>query len=405
MDYPLIILCLTNLILNFLSGIFPNEFTFASTLTACTGPGGIEHGIQVHSLVIKSNFDSHLFVGSSLVDMYAKAGQIQEARRVFDKLPERNVVSCTAIITGYAQLGLDEKALELFCQLQKEGMESNPVTYVSVLTALSGLAALDYGRQVHTQIIRSEVQSNVVLQNSLINMYSKCGSLTYSRRVFDSMPERTVISWNAMLVGYSKHGLGQQVLELFKLMQKEAVKPDRITLMAVLSGCSHGGLVHEGLDIFYWMVRGQYVEAEIEHYGCIVDLLGRAGLVDKALIFIKQMPFEPTAGIWDTLLGACHAHSNVPVGEYAALQLFNIDPQNARNYVILSNIFAASGRWEDVINVRRLMKEKTVMKEPGQSWIKLDRKLHAFYVSDQFHLKKGKNICGYKGIVGSGQGG
>ncbi|KAJ8638045.1 hypothetical protein MRB53_012312 [Persea americana] len=370
------------------TGMPPNEFTFATTLTVCTGPCGLEHGRQVHSLVIKSNFESHIFVGSSLLDMYAKAGRIHEARVVFDELPERDVVSCTAIIAGYAQLGFDEEALELYLKLQKEGMESNYVTYASVLTALSGLAALDYGQQVHNRIIRSELPSNVVLQNSLIDMYSKCGSLTYSRRVFDSMSERTVISWNAMLVGYGKHGLGRQVLDLFKLMRGEDVQPDRITFMAVLSGCSHGGLVDEGLDIFNSMVQGKDVEPEIEHYGCVVDLLGRAGLVEKALTFIKQMPFEPTAAIWGSLLGACRVHANVPVGEYVAQRLFDIEPQNAGNYVILSNIFAAAGRWEDVINMRQKMKEKTVMKEPGRSWIKLDRTLHTFHVGDRFHPKR-----------------
>lgn len=366
----------------------PNEFTFATTLTVCTGPCGLEHGRQVHSLVIKSNFESHIFVGSSLLDMYAKAGRIHEARVVFDRLPERDVVSCTAIIAGYAQLGFDEEALELYLKLQKEGMESNYVTYASVLTALSGLAALDYGQQVHNRIIRSELPSNVVLQNSLIDMYSKCGSLTYSRRVFDSMSERTVISWNAMLVGYGKHGLGRQVLDLFKLMQGEDVQPDSITFMAVLSGCSHGGLLDEGLDIFNSMVQGKDVEPEIEHYGCVVDLLGRAGQVEKALSFIKRMPFEPTAAIWGSLLGACRVHANIPVGEYVAQRLFDIEPQNAGNYVILSNIFAAAGRWEDVINMRQTMKEKTVIKEPGRSWIKLDRTLHTFHVGDRFHPKR-----------------
>ncbi|XP_077227474.1 pentatricopeptide repeat (PPR) superfamily protein [Tasmannia lanceolata] len=369
------------------TGMPPNEFTFASVLTACTGPCGVEYGRQVHSLVIKSSFESHIFVGSSLLDMYAKAGRIHEARGVFDMLPKRDVVSCTAIIAGYAQLGLDEQALELFRELQNEGMESNYVTFASVLTALSGLAALDYGRQVHNRIIRSELPSYVVLQNSLIDMYSKCGSVTYSRRIFDNMSDRTVITWNAMLVGYGKHGLGRQVVDLFKLMTEKDVKPDSVTFMAVLSGCSHGGLLKEGLDIFNSMVHGRAVEPDIGHYGCVVDLLGRAGKVDEAFAFIKQMPFDPTAAIWGSLLGACRVHCNVPVGEYVAQQLFEIEPNNAGNYVILSNIYAAAGRWEDVISVRQQMKDKA-MKEPGRSWIKMDRMVHTFHVGDRFHPKR-----------------
>ncbi|XXG39771.1 hypothetical protein AAC387_Pa01g0644 [Persea americana] len=238
-----------------IQGLLVDFDGYDSLLAVCINQNAVREGQRVHSHMIKTRYFPPVFLNTRLVIMYVKFGFLEDARRVFDGMSERNVVSWTAVISGCArrgrryealglflrmletgifpneftfastltactgpgglehgiQLGLDEKALELFCQLQKEGMESNPVTYVSVLTALSGLAALDYGRQVHTQIIRSEVQSNVVLQNSLIDMYSKCGSLTYSRRVFNSMPGRTVISWNAMLVGYSKHGLGQQI--------------------------------------------------------------------------------------------------------------------------------------------------------------------------------------------------
>ena len=375
---------------NFLAGTVPNEFTFATVLTSCIGSNGLNLGRQVHSFIIKTSFESHIYVGSSLLDMYAKAGQIHEARRVFESLPERDVVSCTAIISGYAQLGLDEEALELFRRLQMEGMSSNYVTYASVLTALSGLAALDHGKQVHNHVLRSELPSYVVLQNSLIDMYSKCGSLTYSRRIFDGMPERTVISWNAMLVGYSKHGMGSQVVELFELMREEnKVKPDRVTILAVISGCSHGGMEERGLEIFYEMENGKLgVEPEIEHYGCVVDLLGRAGQVEEAFEFIKKMPFDPTAAIWGSLLGACRVHSNIDIGESVGHQLLEIEPENAGNYVILSNLYASAGRWEDVRTLRELMKEKAVVKEPGRSWIEHDQILHTFHASDRAHPRR-----------------
>ncbi|XP_038983913.1 putative pentatricopeptide repeat-containing protein At3g13770, mitochondrial [Phoenix dactylifera] len=369
------------------TGLLPNEFTLATVLTSCAVPCGFEHGRQVHSLVVKTNFESHIFVGSSLLDMYAKANKIHEARRVFDMLPERDVVSCTAIISGYAQLGLDDEALELFRKLYEEGMECNYVTFASLLNALSGLSALDYGRQVHGLTIRRKLPFYVVLQNSLIDMYSKCGSLIYARRVFDSMPERTVISWNAMLVGLGKHGLGRQVLQLFKSMREE-LKPDGVTFMAVLSGCSHGGLIDEALDVFDYMLNEQGLKPELGHYGCVVDLLGRAGRIEKAVDFIKDMPFEPTAAMWGSLLGACRVHANVSVGEFVAQRLLEIESENAGNYVILSNIYAAAGRWEDVVRVRELMKEKTVMKEPGRSWINLDRTIHTFHSGDRSHPQK-----------------
>ncbi|XP_061362794.1 putative pentatricopeptide repeat-containing protein At3g13770, mitochondrial [Gastrolobium bilobum] len=372
------------------SGAEPNEFTFATVLPSCTGSLGFFLGRQIHSLIIKSNYEAHVYVGSSLLDMYAKDGKIHEARGVFECLPERDVVSCTAIISGYAQLGLDEEALKLFCRLQKEGMQSNYVTYTSVLTALSGLASLDHGKQVHNHVLRSEVSSFVVLQNSLIDMYSKCGNLTYSRRIFDTMHERTVISWNAMLVGYSKHGEGRQVLELFTMMREEdKVKPDSVTMLAVLSGCSHGGLEDKGLDIFYDMTSGKIgVKPENEHYGCVVDLLGRAGRVEQAFEFMKKMPFEPTAAIWGSLLGACRVHSNVDIGEFVGRQLLEIEPSNAGNYVILSNLYASAGRWEEVRSLRDLMLKKAVMKEPGRSWIELDQVLHTFHASDRSHPRR-----------------
>lgn len=322
--------------------------------------------------------------------MYAKAGKICEAHRVFEVLPERDVVSCTAIISGYAQLGHDEEALNLFRRLQREGMRSNYVTYASVLTALSGLAALDLGRQVHGQVLRAKLPFYVVLLNSLIDMYSKCGSLPYSRRIFDSMSEKTVISWNAMLVGYSKHGMGREAVELFKLMKEEnRVKPDGVTFLAVLSGCSHGGMEDRGLEIFYDMINQKDgFKPEIEHYGCVVDLFGRSGRVEEAFEFIKKMPFKPTAAILGSLLGACRVHQKVQIGDFVGRQLLEIEPENAGNYVILSNLYASAGRWEDVRTVRKLMLEKAVKKEPGKSWIELDQTLHAFHASDRSHPRR-----------------
>lgn len=368
----------------------PNEFTFATVLTSCIGASGFELGKQIHSLIVKTNYESHIYVGSSLLDMYAKAGRIHEARGVFECLPEHDVVSCTAIISGYAQLGLDQEAIDLFRKLQMEGMSSNYVTYASVLTALSGLAALDHGKQVHNHVLRFEVPSYIVLQNSLIDMYSKCGNLNYSRRVFDNMSERTVISWNAMLVGYSKHGMGKEVVELFqKMREQNEIKPDSVTLLAVLTGCSHGGMENRGLEIFDNLVDGDYgVDPEMEHYGCVVDLLGRAGRVEEAFEFIKKMNFEPTAAIWGSLLGACRVHSNVDIGEFIGQQLLQIEPENAGNYVILSNLYASAGRWEKVRILREMMKEKAVTKEPGRSWIEIDQILHTFHASDRSHPRR-----------------
>ncbi|GAB2266963.1 Putative pentatricopeptide repeat-containing protein At3g13770, mitochondrial, partial [Dionaea muscipula] len=379
------------------SGAQANEFTFATILTSCVGNYGLDYGRQVHSLIIRSSYDSHMYVGSSLLDMYAKAGSIHEARAVFEGLPPgRDIVACTAIISGYAQSGLDEEAIELFRKLQNEGMSSNYVTYASVLTSLSGLAAVNQGKQVHSHVLRLQLPAYVVLQNSMIDMYAKCGNLSYARRIFDHMTERSVISWNAMLVGYGKHGKGEEVVELFKLMRKEKrVKPDRVTFLAVLSGCSHGGGGMEdiGLGFFDEMLTrkdgiGAELEPDIEHYGCVVDLLGRAGRFEQALRLIKDMPFEPNAALWGSLLGACRVHSNLHIGEFVGRRLLEMEPENAGNYVILSNLYASSGRWEEARKLRGIMMEKAVRKEPGRSWMELDQTLHTFHASDHTHPKK-----------------
>ncbi|XP_063947122.1 putative pentatricopeptide repeat-containing protein At3g13770, mitochondrial isoform X2 [Daucus carota subsp. sativus] len=355
-----------------------------------SGVSGLLHGRQIHSHIIKLSFDAHVYVGSSLLDLYAKTGWIHEARVVFDGLPERDVVSCTAIISGYAQLGFDEEALKLFCQLQEEGMISNYVTYASVLTAISGLAAYEHGRQVHSHVLRFQLPSYAVLQNSLIDMYSKCGNLTYSRRIFDNMSERTVITWNTMLVGYSKHGRGQDAVKVFELMREEnKVLPDKVTFLALLSACSHGGMENRGLEFFDEMVRGKTgVEPDIGHYGTVVDLLGRAGQIEKAFKFVKDMPFEPTGAIWGSLLGACSVHQNVDIGQYVGSQLLIIEPENAGNYVVLSNLLASAGRWNEVRVVRDMMMEKAITKEPGKSWIELDKTIHTFHADDRSHPQK-----------------
>ncbi|ANM64870.1 Pentatricopeptide repeat (PPR) superfamily protein [Arabidopsis thaliana] len=345
----------------------PNEFTFATVLTSCIRASGLGLGKQIHGLIVKWNYDSHIFVGSSLLDMYAKAGQIKEAREIFECLPERDVVSCTAIIAGYAQLGLDEEALEMFHRLHSEGMSPNYVTYASLLTALSGLALLDHGKQAHCHVLRRELPFYAVLQNSLIDMYSKCGNLSYARRLFDNMPERTAISWNAMLVGYSKHG--------------------------------HGRMEDTGLNIFDGMVAGEYgTKPGTEHYGCIVDMLGRAGRIDEAFEFIKRMPSKPTAGVLGSLLGACRVHLSVDIGESVGRRLIEIEPENAGNYVILSNLYASAGRWADVNNVRAMMMQKAVTKEPGRSWIQHEQTLHYFHANDRTHPRREEVLAKMKEI-------
>ncbi|EPS66591.1 hypothetical protein M569_08182, partial [Genlisea aurea] len=355
------------------SGTGPNEYTFATILTCCVGDSSVVRcGLQIHSLVVKCRYELHKHVGCSLLDFYAKSGRIHDARKVFDGLPQKDLVCYTAIITGYAQLGRDGEALELLSALQNKGMALNYVTYTGILTALSGIAAHEYGRQVHCNALRSG-QSHVVLENSLIDMYSKCGNLSYARRIFDTMTEKTVVSWNTMLAGYANHGNGKDLVELYGSMRVDGggTIPNRETLLIALSGCSHGGMEEIGLQLFDEMKRRYEVDLGVEHYGCVVDLLARGGQLERALGFVEEMgvSIEPNAAIWSSVLGGCAVHGNVVVGRVAAEKLMEMEPENGGNYSVVCNLYWCDGRWEDVRRVREMMVEKDVLKKPGRSWI------------------------------------
>uniref|UniRef100_UPI0040747504 Synthetic PPR-DYW protein n=1 Tax=synthetic construct TaxID=32630 RepID=UPI0040747504 len=366
-------------------GIKPSEFTFCSVLSACASLGSLEMGKQIHGYVIKSGFESIVFVGNALIDMYAKCGSIEDARKVFDEMPERTVVSWTAMISGYAQNGQSEEALELFREMQREGVKPDEVTLPSVLSACANLGALEQGKQIHAYVIKSGFESDVFVGSALIDMYAKCGSIEDARKVFDKMPERDVVSWNAMIAAYAQHGHGKEALQLFQQMQQEGVKPSEVTFTSILSACSHAGLVDEGHHYFESMSPDYGITPRVEHYGCMVDLLGRAGRLDEAEDLIKSMPFQPNVVVWGTLLGACRVHGDVERGERAAERILELDPESAAPYVLLSNIYAAAGRWDEAAKVRKLMKERGVKKEPGCSWIEVNNKVHEFVAGDKSH--------------------
>eukprot|EP01018_Ginkgo_biloba_P025333 Gb_35278 [translate_table: standard] len=429
------------------AGMHPNGFTFTSVISACACIAVLEPGKQVHAYVIKAGIDSDVFVGSSLVTMYGTCGDIDNARQVFDtisernvvswnamisgyaqngriedaeelfdKMPERNVVSWTtmvagyvqngtveiarhvfdkmsersvvswtAMIAGYAQNGHGEEALKLFYQMQSTGTKPNQSTFSSILNACAGCAALNQGKHVHVSIIKTGFQSDVVLWSALVDMYAKCGSIQEALHAFNKMPERNAVSWNAMITGYAQHGYGKEALQLFEQMQHRGIKPNSITFVGVLSACRHAGLVDEGWRYFSSMDQDHCIVPEAEHYACMVDLIGRAGHLDEAEAFINKMPFKPDVVVWGALLGACRIHVNMELGECAAEHLLELEPQNAAAYVLLSNIYAATGRWDDVVKVRKMMKDRGVKKRPGCSWIEVENREHAFVVADRSH--------------------
>ncbi|XP_057857503.2 putative pentatricopeptide repeat-containing protein At3g13770, mitochondrial [Cryptomeria japonica] len=369
------------------TGMKQDHLTFASVLSACASLVALENGRQIHAHMVKTGFDSNVSVGNSLVTMYAKCASIGDASRIFNKMSERNLISWNAMIAGYARGGLGEETLQLFNQIQRSGLKADLFTFPSTVSACAGLANLEEGKQVHAQIIKTGFDADVSMQNAIVTLYAKCGSIVDALKEFNNISERNVISWNAMIAGYAQHGYGKEALQLFDQMHQEDIIANHITFVGVLSACSHVGLVDEGRNYFYSMECEYNMLPRFEHYACMVDLLGRAGQLNEAEEFINQMPFEPDALVWRTLLGACKVHGNLLLGERAAQALIEIEPQDSATYVLLSNIYAKAGRTNDAEKVRKVMKDRGVKKEPGRSWIQIKSKVHAFFAGDRSHLQ------------------
>ncbi|KAG6768138.1 hypothetical protein NC652_018930 [Populus alba x Populus x berolinensis] len=394
--------------------VFPNAFTFSSILKSCP----IEPAKLLHGQAIKFGFDAELYVRTCLVDVYARGGDVVCARTLFDAMPEKSLVSLTAMITcyakygmidearvlfdgleerdaicwnvmidGYAQHGLPNEGLLLFRQMLNAKVRPNEVTVLAVLSACGQTGALETGRWVHSYIENNGIGINVRVGTSLIDMYSKCGSLEDARLVFERISNKDVVAWNSMLVGYAMHGFSQDALRLFKEMCMIGYRPTDITFIGVLNACGHAGLVSEGWKFFYSMKDEHGIEPKVEHYGCMVNLLGRAGYLEEAYELVKNMEIEQDPVLWGTLLGACRLHGNIALGEQIAEYLVSQNLANSGTYVLLSNIYAAAGNWEGVARVRTLMKESGFEKEPGCSSIEVNNKVHEFLAGDLRHPK------------------
>eukprot|EP01018_Ginkgo_biloba_P037438 Gb_29878 [translate_table: standard] len=373
-----------------LADMKPDSVTVVSVLSACSQLGALKQGKQMHAYIHSSGFASDIFVGTALIDMCAKWGDIETARHLFDRMPKRNVVSWSAMIAGYAQNGQANEALTLFTQMQQADMKPNSIIIISLLSTYAHLGTLQQGKSIHNYIMKSGFDSDVFVETALIDMYAKCGRVKVARHLFDKMSTRNVASWNAIIMANGMHGYGEDALALFSQMQQAGMKPNHITFVGVLSACSHAGLVNEGCQYFECMSRDYCISPTLKHYTCMVDLLGRSGRLDEAHDLIKKMPLEPDAGVWGALLGACRIHSNMKLGEHVAKHLFHLNPEHAGYYVLLSNIYAGVGRWDDVAKLRSMMKERGLKKTTGCSWIEVDNKVHAFCVGDRSHPQSDK---------------
>lgn len=367
------------------SSMEPDEFTFGSVLKACAGRQALTFGLEIHGRITKTGMGLESFIGSSLVDMYCKCAKVEEAEKIHDRMEEQTMVSWNAIISGFSLHDQSEEAQLFFSQMLKAGINPDNFTLATVLDTCANLATIGLGKQIHAQIIKEELQSDVYICSTLVDMYSKCGNMQDSRLMFDRASNRDFVTWNAMICGYAQHGLGEEALKIFEAMKLTNVKPNHGTFVSVLRACAHIGLAGKGLKYFDSMQNDYGLNPQMEHYACMVDILGRSGQVSDALKLINRMPFEADDVIWRTLLSICKMQGNVEVAETAATSLLHLDPQDSSTYVLLSNIYADAGMWEDVSKMRRMMRHVGLKKEPGCSWIEVKSELHMFLIGDKAH--------------------
>ncbi|CAM6127951.1 unnamed protein product [Calypogeia fissa] len=366
-------------------GVQPDAFTYLSILKAFASPLALKWGREVHACIRQAGFESDMRVGTALLQMYAKCGCITEARRVFEKLPNRDFITWTIMIGAYAESGRGAEAYQLFLEMRRGGFEPDAVTYMSILNAAASAGALEWVKEVHGHASKAGLESDLRVANTLVHMYAKSGSIDDARLVFDRMEKRDVFTWTILIGGLAEHGCGYEAVELFQNMSADHVKPDGTTFVAVLSACCHAGLLDEGRRLFSAMKQDYGIEPDVVHYTCIVDLLGRAGHLKEAMLFIRNMPVEPDVVTWGALLGACRTYGNVELGEVAVKELLKLEPNDANAYVLLSNIYAGAGKWEQRQSVRTMMQERGVRKVPGRSWIEVDDKIHEFVAGDTSH--------------------
>ncbi|KAK9122399.1 hypothetical protein Syun_020016 [Stephania yunnanensis] len=358
----------------------PNWVTVLSVIPACD--------FDVHSFVVKLGFDFCEEVQTAMLNMYVKGGKITIARNLFDEMLEKNLVSWTVMVSGYSQNGCAEEALSLFYEmLTMSDHEPDSAMAASVSQACAQLGSLSCGEMMHGYFVQTGSISELSVETALVDMYAKCGSIRAAQRVFDGIQCRNLVTWSALIAGYGYHGFGSKALDLFEQMKSEGFTPDETVFLSVLSACSHSGLVFEGKEYFNLMRKAYNVIPGTKHYACMIDLLGRAGLVDEALDLIKRMPVEADANVWGALLSSCKTVGNVKVAEYASKRLFELESDSPDYHVLLANIYAGCGKWDDVSSIRSVIRSKGEKKTPGCSFVEVNCQLHTFLAKDMTHPK------------------
>ncbi|XP_072964776.1 putative pentatricopeptide repeat-containing protein At5g59200, chloroplastic [Typha angustifolia] len=397
----------------------PDPIVISYVLKACVLQMALQLGKQIHGQVFKLKLGSERPIRMKLMELYGKFGEFSDARLVFGELPERDAVAATILISCYSDYGLIEDAqeifdavvdkdtvcwtamidgfarnrrastaLELFREMQREDVRPNEFTIVCVVSVCSQLGALELGKWVHSYISKYNLRLNTFVGSALIDMYARCGSLEEAQEVFEKMEVKDVVSYNSLIAGLAMHGRSGEAIELYRRMIIKGLRPTDVTFVGVLNACSHRGLVENGFEIFKSMAKDYGLEPRIEHYGCMVDLLGRVGRLSEAYEFIEKMRIKPDHVIWGSLLGACKVHGDLKLAEKVAEILFDSEAADSGTFVLLSNVYASFGKWNEAVMIRAKMRERGIQKEPGCSSIEVENEIHEFVLGDIRHPRR-----------------
>ncbi|KAF5444509.1 hypothetical protein F2P56_033635 [Juglans regia] len=362
-----------------------DALTCSFALKACARALARSEAMQIHSQVVRLGFYADVLLMTTLLDAYAKSGDLDGAKKVFDEMVVRDIASWNALIAGLAQGSRPSEAIELFNGMRVEGWKPDEITVLGALSACSQLGALKEGEKVHSYIMGEKLDMNVQVCNAVIDMYAKCGFANKAYTVFKNMCCRSLVTWNTMIMAFAMHGDGYKALELFEQMGQAGVHPDAVSYLGALCACNHAGLVNDGVRLFDSMA-GSGLTPNVKHYGSVVDLLGRAGRLKEAYDIVSSMPMKSDEVLWQTLLGACKTYGNVEMAEIASRKLVEMGSKSCGDFVLLSNVYAAHERWKDVDRVRTAMKDRDVKKIPGFSYIEVDGVIHKFVNGDQNHF-------------------
>lgn len=371
-------------------GVIPNNFTVSGVLSIFAVMEDFNNGRVVHGFVIKMGYDSGTAVLNALIDVYGKCKCPGYALKIFEMMDGKDIFSWNSIISVHEQCGDHEETLRLFDKMLGAGVMPDLITITAALPACSNLVAMMHGKEIHGFMIRSSLGKDgyceyVLVNNALMDMYAKCGSMRNACMIFDKMRNKDVASWNIMIMGYGIHGYGKEALDMFARMCETQLKPDEVTFVGVLSACNHAGLLRQGREYFTQMKTNYGITPTIEHYTCVIDMLGRAGKLKEAYELVRTMPIEANPIVWRALLAACRLHGDADLAEIAAQQVFELEPGACGGYVLMSNIYGVAGRYEEVSEVRDSMRQQNVKKTPGCSWIELKDGVHTFITADRVH--------------------